>query len=125
MATSLSQKAQVVGSRSANAVGLDPITIMTVITTVLPAVLQLFQSCRKSDEPVNEQAWLKTKWNDRRGEFAAPVLANAARKVREEYEDKEGVRLTPKQSREIAHQMLYEGMNATKKEFASWVSEVA
>jgi len=122
MAVTLSQRAEDVGRQSSNAVGLDPITIMTVITTVLPAMISLFQSCKKTSEPADEQAWLKSKYNERRGEFAAPVLRNASRAVRDDYEEKTGERLTTKQSREIAHRMMYEGMAAKKSEYAAWKS---
>lgn len=109
---------------SRSVVGFDPLTILTIITTLLP----LLASCFKRDESdTDPQEFLRANFNPATGQFKDRLVRrcrpNTRKSARKTLGPKEVRRMTPDQIDEITHQALLEGMTAPPKAVAACLAE--
>lgn len=88
---------RIAGKVDANLVGLDPITIVTILTTVLPLLISCF---KKQDEP--EPAEVAEAVRDANARNPRKLLRRTTRSVKHESD----VRLTTQQAEEIAQAII-------------------
>lgn len=109
---------------SRSVVGFDPISLITIIGTLLPMLL----SCFKQDESdTDPQAFLVANYNPSTGQFKDRLVRRCRPRTRKAARQtlgpKEVRRLTEDQIDEITHQSLLEGMHAPPKTVAACLAE--
>lgn len=107
-----------IAARTAISVGLDPATILGILT----GLFAIFQQCRKESEPADAQAWLKSQWNEKRQRFSARAM-NAAKKQVKAQIKRDGLSRDDIHITEAAHQILLEGLHQPAKVVAACMRE--
>lgn len=109
---------------SRSVVGFDPLTIITLITTLLPTLL----ACFKREEPAADaQSFLAANFNPATGQFKDRLVRRCRPQTRKAAKKslgaKEVRRMTEDQLDEITHQTLLEGMHGQKAAVAACMRE--
>lgn len=95
---------------SSAAVGFDPLSLITILTTLLPSLLQLFQSCRQST-PMTAKQFLAANYDGE--DFSTRLYRQSRGRVRREARAAgQRGRLTNVECDEISHAAFMEGMRA-------------
>lgn len=105
-------------SSSPQMVGMDPITIITLVTTLLPALLK----CLKPDTPEAVAKAVSSKWSAAGG-YRKPFLDRVATEVMKTAK-KQGQKLTKAQAREIAVATLDDARQAKTSEVKAFGASV-
>lgn len=114
-------------------VGID----FTVILTILPMLLQLFQSCKApvppnpnpSPTPSEQKAWeLKctatSAYDETQADYSRPVLHRMATHIRRQKKKKDGEPISRSDALELARASLDEARTAPIEEIAAGIEEV-
>ncbi len=116
-----SKKLNATANRLTNGLGLDPLTILTLITALAP----LFKSCFDSDDDGDVQGktpaeYLKSQFDESTGRFPRRLYVRARPQVRKAAKAQGIKHLTVAQCDEISHQTFLEGMNATDADLRAY-----
>lgn len=109
---------------SRSVVGFDPLTILTIVTQLIPLLLSCFN---REESDLDPQAYLRVNFNPATGQFKDRLVRrcrpNTRRSARKTIGPKEVRRMTEDQIDEITHQALLEGMTAPPKAVAACLAE--
>lgn len=118
--SAIQSAAERIAPRLSRSVGIDPISIITIITTLLPMLL----SCFKQQEPASDaQAFLAENYNPATGQFKDKLVRRCRPNTRKAARGQGKRGLTPYEIDEITHQALLEGLHAPPKTVAACLAE--
>lgn len=118
--SAIQSAAERIAPRLSRSVGFDPLTIITIITTLLPTLL----SCFKKDEPAADaQQFLRDNYNPATGQFKDKLVRRCRPNTRKAARGKGQRGLTPYEIDEITHQALLEGMTAPPRAVSACLAE--
>ncbi len=120
MSKATATAAERIAPRLTRSVGFDPLTIVSILTTLLPLLASCFNDEEDEEDP---QQFLRKNYVPQTGQFKDRLVRRCRKPTRQAARKNGKTKLTNDVVDELSRQALLEAMNGDKKTVAAVLSE--